>query len=304
MVKHRLLILLAITALAATAVTAIAIWHPEPTATDYVLAPGETQAVSRENRKLSLFVSIDPQAYLLKRITGRHADIRVLVTAGQEPHNFEPSARQMTALVSADAYFTLGMPFETEQGLLIRLKDAAGPVQVIDAIRGIPRIKMGTGHDPHVWLSPTLAGKIASSMCEALCRMDATNARRYRDNLAALAADLAEVRTEIAATLADLPSREFMVFHPAFGYFADEFKLRQIAIEIEGKEPTQRQLTKIIEHGKQLKIKAIFVQPEFDTASAKAVAEAIGAGKPVVIDPMAGDYLANLRRIAKAIKKD
>src|SRR5690606_3888118 len=94
--------------------------------------------------------------------------------------------------------------------------------------------------------------------------------------------------------------QRFLVFHPSWGYFAAAYGLVQVAIEHEGKEPGARALAGIIEQAKAEGIRVVFVQQQSAGASARAVAEAIG-GRVVPLDPLAPDYLANLRRSAQAI---
>ena len=94
-----------------------------------------------------------------------------------------------------------------------------------------------------------------------------------------------------------------MVFHPSWGYFADEYGLRQIPIEIDGKEPTAKELAGIIDFAKEKNIRVIFVQSQFSTGAAERVAESIG-GKVVQIDPLAEDYISNLKNLADSLKRE
>jgi zinc transport system substrate-binding protein len=88
-----------------------------------------------------------------------------------------------------------------------------------------------------------------------------------------------------------------MVFHPAWGYFAHAYGLKQVPIEIEGKEPKPAQLKELIQHTRKNDIKAVFVQPQFSTKSAELVAREIG-GQVAFADPLAEDWIANLRQAA------
>ena len=115
------------------------------------------------------------------------------------------------------------------------------------------------------------------------------------------AADLDRVDREIARTLAPLKGREILVFHPAYGYFAHAYGLKQTAIEVEGKEPSAAHLAAVVERARQTGVKVIFVQPQFSTAGAQAIAKEIG-GAVVPLDPMARDVLANLETMAETIK--
>jgi zinc transport system substrate-binding protein len=156
--------------------------------------------------------------------------------------------------------------------------------------------------DPHVWLSPRFARIQAATIAKALADADPARADEFRKNLAAVQQDLDRLDARLAAALAPLRGKTFFVYHPAFGYFADAYGLVQAPVEIEGKEPGARQLAALIARAKSEGVRVIFVQPQFSARSAEAVARAIG-GAVVPIDPLAGDYEANLLDMADKISK-
>jgi zinc transport system substrate-binding protein len=139
----------------------------------------------------------------------------------------------------------------------------------------------------------------AKTICEALTEEDPSHRAYYEANMKAFHRDLDQLDREIAHSLKDIKSRKFMVFHPAWGYFAHDYGLEQIPIEMEGKVPTAKSLHYVIEEAKEEEIKIIFVQKQFSKASAETVARAIG-GRVVPMDPLARDYLSNIRQVADA----
>ena len=153
--------------------------------------------------------------------------------------------------------------------------------------------------DPHTWLDPQTS--VWPTPCSASWCASTRRARAVREELAALDADLDQLDQRIAHSLASLQGAAFLVYHPAFGYLADAYGLRQIAIEAEGKEPGPKQMAQIVQQAKQLGIKVVFVQPEFPSANAAAIAEQIG-GAVVPINPLGGDYIENLSEMASAIR--
>jgi len=269
--------------------------------------------------KLSVFVSILPQAYFLERIGGDHVDVGVLVGEGQSPHTYEPTPKQMAKLATSKAYFRIGVP--VERGVLRKIRQSHKNLVVVETQQGIALRTLaghdhdhGEGHvkgheakghktpDPHLWMDPKLAKIQARNIYDALCRLDPAHKRDYTENLKALQADLDRVDARISRSLAPLKGRMMYVFHPAFGYFADSYGLVQAPIEIEGKEPGAKQLAQLIERAKKDRVKVIFVQPQFSMRSAGAVAKEIG-GVVVPINPLARDYLANLEKIAAAVEQ-
>ncbi len=278
-------------------------------------APAEQTA---PNDAIKVAVGILPQAYFVERVGGTRVNVLVLVDSGQTPHVFEPSVKQMAALSKTRVYFSIGVEFE--QAVLPRIKAAFENIEVVDTTVGVPLRKLAGAlcgdhghshdhdaaavgrHDPHIWLNPRLVKIQAQTICDALVRLDPRHADEYRSNLAAFHKDLDRVHQRLAEALAPLKGRDLLVFHPAFGYFTDEFGLRQVAVEIEGKQPTARQLAQLIKRAKASGAQVIFVEPQFSTQSAEAVARSID-GVVVPLDPLARDYLANLERIAARIKE-
>ncbi len=157
------------------------------------------------------------------------------------------------------------------------------------------------GLDPHVWLSPPLVRIQARHILEALEAEDPANAEAYRRNHDAFAAELDALHADLDALFADHRGTAFMVYHPAWGYFADTYGLRQIPVELEGKAPKPARLQEVITHAREEGIRVIFVQPQFSRKSAETVAKAIG-GQVVFADPLAADWSDNMRRQAERFR--
>lgn len=261
---------------------------------------------STTSGKPVVFVSIKPQAGLLKRMVGDHVEVRVLVGNGQSPHSYEPSAKQLAALGEAEILFTIGAPFE--EALLKKIKPLYPELTVIETAAQIEKRPMPHAHhgehcthdhgttDPHVWLSAENAGKIAARMFNEL-GCGAADSVEYEK----LLSELNALDEELIIKLTPFKGSRFYVFHPSFGYFADAYGLEQIPIELDGKSPSPRQLVALIEQAKTDGVKVVFVQKQFPADSANAVAEAIG-GTVVQLDPLAEDVVANLRLIAESIE--
>ena len=266
--------------------------------------------------RIPVFVSIDPQVYFLERVGGTHVTVEVLIGKGHSPHTYEPTPQQTAKLAQARAFFGIGVP--AEQGLLKKIKKTHRNLLMVNTQKGVPyRTIEGHDHpgeeahhkavnrktpDPHIWMNPRLVKVQARNIRDALTRLDPGHARDYAANLRTFEADLDRIDARIARILAPMKGRKIYVFHPSFGYFTDAYGLVQVPIEMEGKEPSARQVAGLIERAKQDGVKVIFVQPQFSRKSAEAIAKAIG-GTVVPIDPLARDYLANLEYIAVTIER-
>jgi len=127
-----------------------------------------------------------------------------------------------------------------------------------------------------------------------LIQIDPDNSAYYKQNRDAYLQELAQLDQDIRDGLSGVKNRVFMVYHPAFGYFVRDYDLTMLPIEAEGKEPTPAGLQHLIEQAKEHNVSVVFAEPQFNPQSAKVIADAID-GRVVFIDPLARDYVENLR---------
>lgn len=269
--------------------------------------------------KTKVAVSIVPHAGLVEAVGGEHVEVTILVDEGQDPHEFSPTPRRVTAISNADIWFTAGMPFE--QLLAEKLADTADKLQFVDLTKGLAlrgacehdHHDHDHGHDhghdhahgdfdPHTWLSPQLIEIQIRTIALELAAQDPENAETFEANAEAFTKKVIELDQQLLTDLEPHAGAKFYVFHSAFGYFADAYGLEEIAIEIGGREPTPKQLTKIIADAKKDGVKLIFVQPQFAQGGAERIADAIGA-KLTTVDPLGRDVLATMRSLARAIQE-
>src|SRR5208283_4708028 len=152
--------------------------------------------------------------------------------------------------------------------------------------------------DQHLWLDPQLAKVQAKTIADTLVRIDPSHKEQYERNLKDFQADLDAIHEQLRKALAPVKGKSFFVFHPAYGYFGDAYGLKQVPVQIGGKEPTARQLARLIEMAKKDGVKVIFVQPQFSKKSAEALAKSIGGAVVPIDTDGARDYLKNLKDIA------
>jgi len=285
---------------------------------------------------LHVFAGVVPIRTFVEKIGGEQVDAHVMVRPGYNPHTYDPTPRQIAALSEAVLYIRAGVPFE--HAWVNRIRSANPAMQVLDVRSGIDLHRMEVhehdgegggdarsraGHDghqdhhghladhtgddahhhefdPHVWTDPRLVKHMAGAIRDKLTALDPEHDKAYARRYRAFAAELDALDRDIRSLLDGLSDRKFMVFHPAWGYFARAYGLIQVPIEKDGKEPGPRALTALIEQARREQVKVIFVQPQFSRSSAEQVARAIG-GRVAAIDPLAADYADNLRRVARQI---
>lgn len=279
------------------------------------LAPA-AMGESRAADPVEIVTGIAPISFLVEKIGRERVRVATLLPPGQDPHTFEPSPGQIGRLSRAGIYFSLEMPFE--RMLLAKLpREGSGP-RVIDVGAGIAKLPMlehnhhdghddhtDSGHrhgelDPHIWLGPPQLLIMAEYILAGLVTIDPDHAAAYRHNHARLQGEIEAVHRRNTELLAPFAGSSFYVYHPAFGYFAAAYQLRQQAVEISGKTPTPRQLLNLVERARHDGVRVIFVQPQFDQKSAATIAGSID-GEVVPLDPLAPDMLANLEKMAAKI---
>jgi len=265
------------------------------------------------SEKIPVFVSILPQKYFAEKIGKELIDVSVMVEPGGNPHNYEPKPKQMAVLSKAKIYFAVGVTFEDVW--LERFAGVNKGMAIIHTEEGIEKIPMKAHHhegekkeehgtkDPHIWLSPPLVKIQAKNIFNALITADPEHSRDYEANYNRFITELTDLDTEIRNMLAEKgKENQFIVFHPAWGYFANTYGLEQIPVEKEGKTPKPADLGHLIKHAKEHGIKVIFVQPQFSAKSAEVIAKEIG-GKIALADPLAPDWSDNLRKMAEKFIK-
>jgi len=266
------------------------------------------QCASGDEQRLTVVVTILPQEEVARAVGGERVCITVIVPPGVEPHTYEPSATQIVQISRADIYLRLGpglLPFE--DALVDRLKTLNPGMVIVDMSRGFSPIAVpGQGHDtaygvdPHVWLSLAHLRLMAENVAEAFSAADPANAGDYTAARDAYIARVEESDRRIRGTLLGMEGKPCLVFHPAWGYFAREYGLVQVAVGEGGREPSARGLSSLIAQAREEGIRVVFAEPQYDTRGSEVVAREIG-GTVVLIDPLAPDTLSNLERVASAI---
>ena len=263
--------------------------------------------------KTNICVSIPPQAFFVQKIAGDLAKVTILIPPGASPAAYTPKPSQLKAIKNASIYFTIGVPFE--KNWLERFKSINPSLHIVDMTQEIQKKPLHNpleNHqheehhhgslDPHVWLSPALSLKLAETVTETLSNKDPKHAALYKENYLHFKKEVTNLQDKIKSKLQNLRQKEFIVFHPSFGYFADSFGLKQIAIEKEGKEPSLKYIRRVIDFAKAHHIKTIFVEPQFSQKSARYIAEQI-SGEVRSIDPLSQEWDKNLLEIAKSFEK-
>ncbi len=274
-------------------------------------------STDRERPGKTIAVSIQAQAYFAKRIAGDRLRIVSLLNPGQSPHSYEPSPRQLSDLSYSSVWITIGVEFE--DGLKPKIAASFPKLSIVDGTEGVRFRSLDNGggehfhesshidedvetpnRDPHIWLGAEAAKTITLTMAKVFAEIDPEGANSYMSNAQAFAEETDTLFTNLKIKLAALRGQAVLVYHPAFGYFLDEFDIRQKAVETGGKEPTPKQLSALIEEARRSGIQTVFVQSQFPANAAKTIADSIG-GTVIELDPLAYDWLVNITSMGEAL---
>lgn len=267
--------------------------------------------------KVNTIVSILPQKTFVEAIGGDKVNVALMVKPGESPHTYEPKPSQMVEISKADIYFAIGVEFENVW--LPKFADQNKKMKIVSVARGIKKIEMLEHHhydkngkkieeqcdhnhgDPHIWTTPSNVKQIAKNIYKYLSRVDKKNKEYYSLNLKKFLKKVDQTDKQIQKILSKTKAgTKFMIFHPAWGYFAKDYALVQIAIEAGGKNPKPKQIMELIKKAKKSNVKAIFTSPEFSDKVARQIASEVDI--PVVkISPLNPKWSENLISFAKAI---
>jgi zinc transport system substrate-binding protein len=254
-------------------------------------------------------VSILPQKFLVEGIVDTLARVHVMIPPGASPATWEPSTSDMKDLGDALIYFRIGH-IGFEQAWISDIMDLNPELTMIDlsgnvALRGISYAHGDHRHegvDPHIWMSADNMEVMARRIFKELQELFPQHKPELRRNYSDLMLEIKNSKKYADEQLADHKGRSFLIFHPSLGYLADEFELKQVSIEFEGKEPSPSYLKQLIDLADSLEINTIFVQEEFDQANAEVIAREINA-KIIQIRPLSENWPAAYKNIVTSLKR-
>lgn len=253
-----------------------------------------------------LYVSILPLRTLVSELVCDDFPVEVLVPAGASPETFEPTPRQIADLHRARLLFHVGL-LDFEQALLRRLD---GCVRTVDLSRGIETVAGSCSHcthghthahgvDPHVWTSPRELRTMVANAYEAI-HAQWPDSAKYTAAYERLQRRIDSLDRAVAERIARSDTRLLLVYHPALTYYARAYGLEQAAIETDGKEPSARQLARLIDRARRDGIRSILYQSQFPASTVEIIARDIEA-RSERIDPLTEDILTEIARITDLI---
>ena len=291
--------------------------------------------------RLTVAVTIIPEASFVEAIAGDLLTVVTLIPPGASPTNYQPTPKEMAAFSKADLYFTIGVGAE-EAHILPNITTHNEEVQIIDLASVVDEVYPARyfedndhalaeeedhheeddhdeednhdeedkhdeehdheGRDPHIWMSPKRVIVMAHTIKDELQKLDPANAEIYAANTKVFVEKLEALDASLALSYASLSSKRFIVMHPSIGYMADDYNLEMISIEEEGKEASVSHLQKVVDYAREQDIHVVFYQQEFDSTQAETIAEEID-GEVQAYEPLSADYFGSMKALAEAFGK-
>lgn len=265
---------------------------------------GSCKNHSLPDEKPIITVSIEPQRWMLQRITGNRMEVRTLLARGGNPENYEPSFSHLADLENSSLYIKMGN-LGFEQALIGRITSGFPNLTIVNASDSIDLIIDNHGHDngidPHVWSSTQNARIISRNMLRAVKNLDPKNAKFYDTNYAELIQTIDSVDAVCRELVADLPSATFVVWHPSLSYFARDYNLHQLSVGAEGKEHSIINTRRVLDLINQENAAVMLVQQDFDVAKAAAIINGDNQLRVESINPLNYEWDKELVHTAKAI---
>ena len=256
---------------------------------------------STADQKKTIYVTIAPLRSIVEQIVGDDYEVKVLVPKGASPENFEPTAKQLMELNRAEYIYSTGL-INFERSLI---SSVAKSERIVNLSSGIELMEGSCSHghhhhkhgvDPHIWTSPKALKRVAQNICLSL----APDSVKYQTATHKLINELSKLDSLCSSKIDVCGVDAMMIYHPAFTYYARDYGIEQISIEHDGKEPSPRQLTKLVDRAKEYNIKTLFIQPQYSKDKLNALAEECNA-EIVEVDPLSEDIIAQIERVTTII---
>ena len=247
---------------------------------------------STNEQKIIAITSFYPLYEFTKQVGKEKVDASILVPFGAEPHDWEPTVKDLQKLQQADLVVINGVGFEN---WVHDFESIESNAVIVDTSTDISIIKTLDDHDehesvgdPHIWLNPVMVKKQVENIANALMEIDPSNKEYYNTNADSYIAKLDSLDKKIKEELSQCAKKDFIAFHSAFTYFADQYGLKQHTILESNEpqaEPTATNLENIIKLAKNLEINVIFTEEAVDVRTSEVIAKEIG-GRVLVLSPV------------------
>lgn len=265
----------------------------------FLMGCGKSEEIKDE--KLTIAVSIVPQASFVEAICGEQVNVVTLVPPGYSPENYEPTPEEAATFQNADIYFAIGVPTE-EANIYTRIGESTKLVKLQDNVASVypDRYFEDGGRDPHIWLSIKRVKVMIEVMTEEISLLDEANRNVYENNMLTYITKLDALEVKMQTLMEGTSGTSIIMNHPSFGYLADDYSLKMLSLEENGKEATPKHLQELTDFAIENEIHTVFYQAEVASEQVEAFAEGIDA-EVVQLSPLAPNYIENMEDMLQKI---
>lgn len=266
--------------------------------------------------KTIVSVSILPQKFIIDQLCNNEIDVNVLIPPGASPATYEPSPKQVRDIAKSELYIRIGY-IEFEKAWMEKFQSVNPEMMIADQSEGVKLIHYeslhddehsdhhGHGHshgviDPHIWTSPVEMKVQVENVLNALKKVFPNRSLSLKKNADILQHKIDSVDNALKELFKEKANKGFLIYHPSMAYFARDYGLEQLPIEFEGKEPTSSYIKDLITTAQEKKIQSVFVQKQFSTDEALALAREIEA-EIIEIDPLQYNWSESMIAIGELI---
>lgn len=273
-----------------------------------------------DDGKITVAAGVPPIKGFIDAITQGDMEVVTMIPPGNSPTNYQPSPKELQKFSDAKVYFAMGVPAENSN-IIPKAKDLNENIEIVNLAKGVSEVYPmrnfsededhsheededhdHEGEDPHIWLSPKRVIEMIDIIRDKLIEISPENEETYKENAESYKNELSNIDDSIKETLKGAKNQSFIIYHPSFGYFADDYGLNMIAIEESGKEASAKRITEVIDFAKDNNIKFVFYQGEFSSTQAETIAKEID-GEAIKVNPLSEEYIENMKNISEKFKE-
>ncbi|MGO1368675.1 metal ABC transporter solute-binding protein, Zn/Mn family [Senegalia sp. (in: firmicutes)] len=271
-----------------------------------------------DDGKITVAAGVPPIKGFIDAITQGDMEVVTMIPPGNSPTNYQPSPKELQKFSDAKVYFAMGVPAENSN-IIPKAKDLNENIEIVNLAKGVSEVypmrnfsededhsheedEDHEGEDPHIWLSPKRVIEMIDIIRDKLIEISPENEETYKENAENYKDELSTIDDSIKETLKGVKNQSFIIYHPSFGYFADDYGLNMIAIEESGKEASAKRITEVIDFAKDNNIKFVFYQGEFSSTQAETIAKEID-GEAIKVNPLSEEYIENMKNISEKFKE-
>ena len=256
---------------------------------------------SKADNNKTIYVTISPLKSLVEKIVCGDYSVEVLVPKGASPESFEPTMKDLMALNGAEYIYSTGL-INFEQTFISSVENSE---HIINLSRGIDLIEGSCSHghhhhkhgvDPHIWTSPRALKQMVQNIGASL----PADSAKYHVAVDKLLGELDALDSLCNSAIANANVDAIMIYHPAFTYYASDYGIEQIAIEHDGKEPSPRQLTSLVEKARNHNITKLLIQPQYSKDKLRSLAMECDADI-IEVDPLSENIIDEIERVTTVI---